>query len=145
MFRDIPLIAYSLFSATCSGPSWAIIKESRQLHREMCTKCELFPQWYKHRFFIPNCYQNFYISNILLCLLYYIYTIGWRIWLENCATGGRMQVRFPILSLGFFIDVYFQSHSRPEVDCQPLTQKSTRDISWGVGLTTLPPLCSDLS
>jgi len=44
------------------------------------------------------------------------------------------RVRFPIMSLEFVIDLILQACTT-----QPQTGMSTRNISWEVGLTTLPP------
>jgi hypothetical protein len=62
--------------------------------------------------------------------------------LRQCARWSR--VRFPVESLEFFID----SRTITLRLTQPLTEMSTRNISWGkvgrcVGLTTLPPSFAD--
>jgi len=52
--------------------------------------------------------------------------LHWRSWLRHCARmAGRSRIRFPMV-LG---------------STQLLTEMNTRNISWGVGLTTLPPSC----
>ena len=63
-------------------------------------------------------------------------------------TAGRSRVRFPVVSLEFFIDIILPVALWLWLT-QPLTEMSTRNISWGskggrcVGLTTLPPSCAD--
>jgi len=58
----------------------------------------------------------------------------------------RLRVRFPMVSLEFFIDIILPAMW----STQFVTEMSTRNISWGggkggrcVGLTSLPPSCSD--
>jgi hypothetical protein len=51
-------------------------------------------------------------------------------------------------SLEFFIDIILPAAPMALGSTQPLTEMSTRNISWGkdgrcVGLTTLPPSCAD--
>jgi hypothetical protein len=59
--------------------------------------------------------------------------------------AGRSQIRFPMVSLGFFIHIILLAELWSWVSTQPLTEMGTRNISWGakggrcVGLTTLPP------
>jgi hypothetical protein len=45
--------------------------------------------------------------------------------------AGRSRVRFPMVSLEFFIDSSF-GRTMALGSTQPLTQMSTRNISWGV-------------
>jgi len=57
--------------------------------------------------------------------------------------AGRSRVRFPMVSLEFFND-NTSGRTMALGSTQPLTEMSTRNISWGksgrcVGLTTLPP------
>ena len=62
---------------------------------------------------------------------------------------GRSLVRSQLVSLEFFMNIKsFRSHYVPGGSTQPLTEMSTRSISWGgkggrcVRLTTLPPFCA---
>jgi len=55
-----------------------------------------------------------------------------------------------MVSLELFIDIMLPTHCSVALGLiQPLTEMSTRNISWGgkggrrVGLTTLPPSCAD--
>jgi len=55
-----------------------------------------------------------------------------------------------MVSLDFFIDIILWPYGTMALGLtQPLTEMSTRNISWGgkdgrcVGLTTLPPSCAD--
>jgi hypothetical protein len=66
----------------------------------------------------------------------------------HCATNRKVAGSIPDDVTGFF-----QGHNRSGLtmalgSTQPLTEMSTRNISWGkggrcVGLTTLPPSCAD--
>jgi hypothetical protein len=59
------------------------------------------------------------------------------------------RVRFPMVSLEFFIDIILFGRTMALGSIQPLTEINTRNISWGVkgglcvGLTTLQPSCAD--
>ena len=44
----------------------------------------------------------------------------------------RSPVRFPMVSLEFFIDVFFSGRSMALGSIQPLTEMSIRRISWGL-------------
>ena len=62
--------------------------------------------------------------------------------------AGRSWVRFPMVSLEFFIYIILPVALWPWGWLRLLTEMSTRNISWGkggrcVGLTTLPPSCAD--
>jgi hypothetical protein len=46
--------------------------------------------------------------------------------------AGRSRVRFPMVSLEFFIDIILPAALWPLGSTQPLTEMSTRNISWGV-------------
>ena len=49
-------------------------------------------------------------------------------WLRCCATNRKVAGSIPAGVSGFFIDIKsFRSHNGP----QPLTEMSTRSISWG--------------
>jgi len=71
----------------------------------------------------------------------------WRSWLKHCATTRKPRVRFPTVSLEFPIDN--PSGRTVTLGSTPLTEMSTRRISWGgkrgrcVGLKTLPSPCAD--
>ena len=59
---------------------------------------------------------------------------------------GRLQVQFPMVSLEFYIYIILPGTLWPLGLIQPLTEMSTRNISWGgrcIGLTILPPSCAD--
>jgi len=60
---------------------------------------------------------------------------------DNALQTIRLRFRFPMLLLGFFIDIIFQAATMGLGSTQPVTDKSTRRR--GVGLTTLPPSCAD--
>jgi hypothetical protein len=67
----------------------------------------------------------------------------------NGLQAGRSRVRSPILSLEFSIDIILLTALLPLGSTQPLTEMSTRNISWWgkggrcVGLTNLPSSCAD--
>jgi hypothetical protein len=46
--------------------------------------------------------------------------------------AGRSRVRFPMVSLEFFIDIILPAVLWPWGLAQPLTEMSTRNISWEV-------------
>ena len=46
--------------------------------------------------------------------------------------AGRSRVRFPMVSLEFFIDIILPAALWPLGSTQPLIEMSTRSISWGV-------------
>jgi hypothetical protein len=46
--------------------------------------------------------------------------------------AGRSRVRFPMVSLGFFIGIILSVDPMALGSTQPLTEMSTRNISWGV-------------
>ena len=53
-------------------------------------------------------------------------------WLRCCATIGRSLVRSQLVSLEFFIDIKSSDRTMALGSTQPLTEMSTRSISWGV-------------
>jgi len=62
--------------------------------------------------------------------------------------ASRSRVWFPIVSLEFFIDIILLGCIMELVLTRPLTEMSTRNISWGKGgrcvwLMTLPLSCAD--
>jgi len=72
--------------------------------------------------------------------------VGWGTALQ----ARRSRVRFPMMSLEFFIDINNPSGRTMTLRLtQPLTEMCTRSISWGgksdrcVVLTNLPPPCAD--
>ena len=71
--------------------------------------------------------------------------VGWGTVLQ----AWRSRVRFPMVSLEFFIVIILPAATVAVGLTQSLTEMSTRNISWGgkggrcVGLTTLPPSCAD--
>jgi len=73
----------------------------------------------------------------------------WRSWLRHCATSRKVAVSIPDGVIGIF-HLHNPSGSTMALgSTEPLTEMSTRNISWGVkaaacvGLTTLPPSCAD--
>jgi len=46
--------------------------------------------------------------------------------------AGRSQVQFPLVSVEFFIDIILPAALWPWGSTHPLTEISTRNISWGV-------------
>jgi hypothetical protein len=54
--------------------------------------------------------------------------VGWGTALQ----AGRLQPRFPMMSLQFFFDIILPAALGPWVLTQPLTETSTTNISWGV-------------
>jgi hypothetical protein len=54
---------------------------------------------------------------------------SWRSWLRHCATNRRSQVRFPMVSLEFCIDIILPVMG----STQPVTEMSTRNIFLGEG------------
>ena len=87
---------------------------------------------------IPIDTQLLDISAVLSMYIYiyiyiYIYgargsTVGWGTALQVV----RSRVRFPMVSLEFFIDVILPTALWPRGLTQPLTEMSARNISWGV-------------
>jgi hypothetical protein len=63
--------------------------------------------------------------------------------------AGRSQVRFPMVSLEFFIDIILWSHYGPGVGSASNRNEYQEYLLWGgkggwcAGLTTLPPSCTD--
>jgi len=71
--------------------------------------------------------------------------VGWGTALQT----GRLRVRLLMVSLEFFIDIILPDSLWPWGSTQPLTEMSTRKLSWGgkggrcVVLISLPPSCAD--
>ena len=88
------------------------------------------------------------VLSILFVRLFYFRGTRWRIWLSHCATSWKVTGSIPDGVNGIF-------HGHNPFDrtmalglTQPLTEMSSRNISWGkggrcVGLTTLPHSCAD--
>jgi len=62
--------------------------------------------------------------------------------------AGSSRVKFPMYSLGFFIDLILPGRPMALGSTQPLTKMSTRSVYWGdkrgqcAELTTLPHTCT---
>ena len=73
----------------------------------------------------------------------------WCSWLRHCATSRKVAGSIPDCVIGIFHWHNPSGRTMAMGSTQPLTEMSTRGISWGpkvsrcVGLTTLPPSCSD--
>jgi len=74
------------------------------------------------------------------CLLTFCVAIQFRIqnnyisylrYMGTALQAGRSRVRFPIVSLEFFIDIILPAALWTWGSTQPLTEMSTRNISWG--------------
>jgi hypothetical protein len=69
-------------------------------------------------------------------------------WLRHCATNRKVAGSIPYGVIGIFQWHNPSGRTMALGSTQPLTEMSTRNISWGkggrsVGLTTLPTLCAD--
>jgi hypothetical protein len=76
-----------------------------------------------------------------------IWDIQWCSWLKHCATSRKVAHSFPDGVSGIFHYNDLSGRTMFPGLTQPLTEMSTRNISWGkggrcVGLTTLPPSCA---
>ena len=72
----------------------------------------------------------------------------WRSWLRHCATSRKVAASIPDDVIGIFHWRNLSGRTMVLGLTQPLTEMSTRNISWGkggrcLGLTTLPPSCAD--
>ena len=72
----------------------------------------------------------------------------WRGWLRHCATSRKVAGSNPDGVTGIFQRRNPSGRTMALGSTQPLTEMSTRNISWGkggrcVGLTTLPPSCGN--
>jgi len=108
-----------------------------------------------------------YILTFMCCDIYLAFTIlwecliisipccyswgtRWRSWLRHCATSRKVAGSIPNGVTGIFY-LHNPAALWPWGLTQPLTEISTRNVSWGgggkgsrcVGLTTLSPSCAD--
>jgi hypothetical protein len=73
----------------------------------------------------------------------------WRSWLRHCATNRNVAGSIPDGVTGILHLHNRSGRTMALGSTQPLTEMSTRNLSWGgkggrcVGLTTLPPSCAD--
>ena len=73
----------------------------------------------------------------------------WRSWLRHCATSRKVAGSISDGVTGIFYRHNPSGRTMALGLTQPLTEMSTRNISWGskggrcIGLTTLPPFCAD--
>jgi hypothetical protein len=73
------------------------------------------------------------VSNFVFSVVYsMMYQSLWRSWLGTALQVGRSRVRFPIVSLEFFIVNNCCGRTMALGLTQPLTEMSTRNIPWGV-------------
>jgi hypothetical protein len=92
----------------------------------------------------------YFLFNVLKIKSLYIFRAGYAVvqWLWHCATSRKFA---GLISDGVTGIFYWHKPSGRTMTLgttQPLTEISTRNISWGkggrcVGLTTLPPSCAD--
>jgi hypothetical protein len=89
-----------------------------------------------------------YLCNIISFLLFIYWGTRWRNCWGTVLQTGRSRVRFPMLSLEFFINIFLLVALWPW-GRHSLSQKWVQGIFSGgkggrcVGLTTLPPSCAD--
>jgi hypothetical protein len=60
----------------------------------------------------------------------------WHSWLRHCTTNQKVMGPIPrllMVSLEFFFDIILPSHTMALASTQPLTEMSTRNISFGRG------------
>ena len=72
-----------------------------------------------------------YISCVFLLLILYIWSTRWRSWLRHCATSRKVAGSIPDCVIGFF---HWHNPSGRTLALgltQPLTEMSTRNVSWG--------------
>jgi hypothetical protein len=90
-------------------------------------------------------YYN-YLYYIYIIYTYYILYTRWRSWLRHCAKNRKVVGSIPDGVIGIFHWHNPSGRAMALGSTQPVTEMSTRNISWGgrcVGLTTLPPSCAD--
>jgi hypothetical protein len=103
-------------------------------------------------FSLPCLFETFLIlrkteRDTIKNLCYFLGATRWRSWMRHCATSRKVADSIPDNVIGIF---NWHNHSGRTMNLrstQPLTEMSTRNISWGkggrfVGLTTLPPSCA---
>ena len=80
------------------------------------------------------------LANCAVCVCLYIYIIylyiyiwvrRWRSWLRNCATSRKVAVSIPDGVIGIFHWLNPSGRIMALGSTQPLTEMSTRNISWG--------------
>jgi hypothetical protein len=86
------------------------------------------------------------MSNVCVCVCVCVGTVVVQ-WLRYCATNQKVTVSIPDGVMEFFIDVNPSDHTMALGSTQPLTEISTRCISWGkcgrcLRLTTLWSSCA---
>ena len=92
-------------------------------------------------------YQSF--SNIIALSVLTEARCWWRSWLRHCATSRKVAGSIPDGVIGIYHGHNPSDRTMTLGSTQPLTEMSTRNISWGskggwlVGLTTLSPSCAD--
>ena len=98
--------------------------------------------------FISNALQTLSTPTNAQCYIFMYFT-RWRSWLRHCATNRKVKGSIPDGVIWIFHWHNPSGHSMALGLTQPLTEMSTRNVSWGckggrcVGLTTLPPSCAD--
>jgi hypothetical protein len=119
---------------------WYIVKVT--VGNETVIRSVVF-KWYQH---IKSC-EEFWEGDIVL-VAYLCGGTRWRSWSRHCATSWKVAGLIPDCVIGIFHWHNPSGHTMALGSTQPLTEMSTRNISWGgkggwcVGLT-LPPSCTD--
>jgi len=94
--------------------------------------------------------EVWYIYTIFIYIIYIYICRGtrWRSWLRHYATNRKVAGSIPDGVIEFSRRHNTSGRTMALGSTQPLTEMSTRNVSWGkggrsVGLTTLPPSCAD--